>query len=630
MRITTKFFAFITLLVALGMFLMLLGSTYSFYNQTHQRAETQLNILTAMIDQQLLTESRDSVKRWLPVMMRSAGAVELAVYHDDRQVYYHHLPALYNPWRTNDNLRSFESPLLQHPGYRLKMVYIEPTASYSHSLERMFPLSLSIGVMVIMLFIAYRWLRGQTQGIERLERRARRILSGDRDLRAGGVGEFPASASSALDCLLSELSDAREERSRIDSLIRAFAAQDSRTGLNNRLFFDNQLTTLLEDDGAHGVVMILRLPDLEALASQPGRRQREEFRYALTNMLSTYVMRYPSGLLAHYFQNNFAVLLPHRSLKEAEGFAAQLLASLAAIPSAPGVIADEVLHIGITLYRAGEQVESVMDRAEQAARSATLQGGNGWFVDPIPQPEMVRGSVRWRTLLEQTLARGGARLFHKPAVTVDGRVHHHYILPYIYDGNQPIPSAEFMPLVQQLGLAERFDRQMVSQIIPLLRRLPGQRLAFPLTVDSLLQRSFQRWLRDTLLQSERPLRQRILIELSEADVCAHQARLAPILRLLRGLECQVVVSQAGLRIVSTTYIKQLQVALVKLHPALVRNIDRRIENQLFVQSITGACEGTIAQVFATGVRSKEEWRVLREKGIAGGQGDFFAKSRPVL
>ncbi|MEG2830785.1 MAG: EAL domain-containing protein, partial [Edwardsiella sp. (in: enterobacteria)] len=266
----------------------------------------------------------------------------------------------------------------------------------------------------------------------------------------------------------------------------------------------------------------------------------------------------------------------------------------------------------------------------QAARSATLQGGNGWFVDPIPQPEMVRGSVRWRTLLEQTLARGGARLFHKPAVTVDGRVHHHYILPYIYDGNQPIPSAEFMPLVQQLGLAERFDRQMVSQIIPLLRRLPGQRLAFPLTVDSLLQRSFQRWLRDTLLQSERPLRRRILIELSEADVCAHQARLGPILRLLRGLECQVVVSQAGLRIVSTTYIKQLQVALVKLHPALVRNIDRRIENQLFVQSITGACEGTVAQVFATGVRSKEEWRVLKEKGIAGGQGDFFAKSRPVL
>lgn len=103
-----------------------------------------------------------------------------------------------------------------------------------------------------------------------------------------------------------------------------------------------------------------------------------------------------------------------------------------------------------------------------------------------------------------------------------------------------------MLLVQQLGLAERFDRQMLTQIIPLLRRLPELRLAFPLTVDSLLQRGFQRWLRDTLLQSERPLRQRILIELNEAKLCAHQARLVSILRL-RGAQQGRVVDFKGKR-----------------------------------------------------------------------------------
>jgi GGDEF domain-containing protein len=35
------------------------------------------------------------------------------------------------------------------------------------------------------------------------------------------------------------------QRSRMDTLIRSYAAQDSKTGLNNRLFFDNQLATLL-------------------------------------------------------------------------------------------------------------------------------------------------------------------------------------------------------------------------------------------------------------------------------------------------------------------------------------------------------------------------------------------------
>lgn len=42
-----------------------------------------------------------------------------------------------------------------------------------------------------------------------------------------------------------------------------------KTGLNNRLFFDNQLATLLEDQekvGTHGIVMMIRLPDFNMLS----------------------------------------------------------------------------------------------------------------------------------------------------------------------------------------------------------------------------------------------------------------------------------------------------------------------------------------------------------------------------
>lgn len=47
--------------------------------------------------------------------------------------------------------------------------------------------------------------------------------------------------------LLTEIQNAREQRSRTDTLIRSYVAQDTKTGLSNRLFFDNQLATLLED-----------------------------------------------------------------------------------------------------------------------------------------------------------------------------------------------------------------------------------------------------------------------------------------------------------------------------------------------------------------------------------------------
>lgn len=71
-----------------------------------------------------------------------------------------------------------------------------------------------------------------------------------------------------LDVLLSEIQFASDQRSRMDTLIRSYAAQDNKTGLNNRLFFDNQLATLLDDPekvGTHGVVMMIRLPDFDPL-----------------------------------------------------------------------------------------------------------------------------------------------------------------------------------------------------------------------------------------------------------------------------------------------------------------------------------------------------------------------------
>ena len=48
-----------------------------------------------------------------------------------------------------------------------------------------------------------------------------------------------------------------------------------------------------------------------------------------------------------------------------------------------------------------------MEHAEAATRNAVLQGANGWAVYDDSLPEKGRGNVRWRTLIEQMLSRGG-------------------------------------------------------------------------------------------------------------------------------------------------------------------------------------------------------------------------------
>ncbi|MBR7331587.1 EAL domain-containing protein, partial [Klebsiella pneumoniae] len=85
-------------------------------------------------------------------------------------------------------------------------------------------------------------------------------------------------------------------------------------------------------------------------------------------------------------------------------------------------------------------------------------------------------------------------------------------------------------------------------------------------------------------------------------------RLQPVMRLVNALGIRIAVVQAGLTLVGTSWIKQLDVEVIKLHSGLSRNIEKRSENQLLVQSLVEACKGMPVQVFATGVLSRSEWQ----------------------
>jgi len=633
MRLTTKFSAFVTLLTGLAIIVTLIGCSFSFYSAIQNKISNRVQSVATIIDSRLVSTPVNVLSKQLNEIMVPVDIARIVIRQGDHTLINQTAKDVYRPQGSTTQYREITIHSLKNPGTTISMQYQDPMVNYFHSLLATAPLTLAIGFMVIIIFLAVRWLRRQLAGQELLENRSVRILNGERGAQVrGSVHEWPSRTSSALDVLLTEIQSAADQRSHMDTLIRSYVAQDTKTGLSNRLFFDNQLATLLDDQenvGAHGVVMLIRLPDFDSLRDKWGAAATEENLFVLINLLSTFILRYPGALLARYQRNDFAVLLSHRTLKESESIAAQLLKSVDALPPSKMLDRDDMIHIGICAWRGGQSTEQVMEHAEAATRNAVLQGGNSWAVWDDKLPEKGRGNVRWRTLIEQMLSRGGPRFYQKPAVTRDGRVHHRELMCRIFDGDQEVIPAEYMPLVLQFGLAEEYDRQQISRLIPFLRFWPEESLALPITVEALIRPQFQRWLRDTLMQCEKSQRKRIIFELAEADVCQHISRLQPVVRLMTALGARIVVAQAGLTLVSTSWIKALDVELLKLHPSLVRNIGKRTENQLLVQSLVEACKGTQTRVFATGIRSKSEWQTLVERGVAGGQGDFFASSMPL-
>lgn len=236
MRLTTKFSAFVTLLTGLTIFVTLLGCSLSFYNAIQYKFSHRVQAVATAIDTHLLSNDFSTLRPQITELMMSADIVRVDLLHGDKQVYTLARNGSYRPVGTNDLFRELSVPLIKHPGMSLRLVYQDPMGNYFHSLMTTAPLTGAIGFIILMLFLAVRWLQRQLAGQELLETRATRILNGERGSNVlGTIYEWPPRTSSALDTLLCEIQNAREQHSRLDTLIRSYAAQDMKTGLNNRL-----------------------------------------------------------------------------------------------------------------------------------------------------------------------------------------------------------------------------------------------------------------------------------------------------------------------------------------------------------------------------------------------------------
>lgn len=269
-----------------------------------------------------------------------------------------------------------------------------------------------------------------------------------------------------------------------------------------------------------------------------------------------------------------------------------------------------------------------------ALRAAQLQGASGWFMydKGAVDQEFAKGSVRWRSFLENALVNRNFVTFAQPVCEGDGSHHHHEIFTRVRDPMGSLVRATlFIPMAVKCGLMPQIERQVVERTLFELMSDTGtakRHYSINLSVDSLTSRAFVRWLQTTLLEY-RHLASRLVFEVTEDMVMKHRSQLEPKLNMLRKMGSRICVDHVGQQVVSTQYIRELGFNFIKLHRSVVRQIDLRPENQLFVRSLIGSLYRTDVQVFAEGVGSFEEWQTLQILGVSAGQGTYFGDPQQI-
>ncbi len=622
MKLSNRLVAFVTIVVFCAILVLFIGGSLSFRYLADSAVSNYFNGMINVIDEELSDpEGVRNIQDWLPKLLRAGEIIEFDISNHAGSV-FHYEQVKY----TAPSTQRFELvyQLTHNPDLQITVTSVPALTYTSYSLGAMSSITLAILIIGIGVVFGIDWLRKQLHGSEVLETRGRMILAGRMDeYSLGQESEWPATASLALDQVIAELHHARQERSRFDTFIRTHTFLDQLTGTANRVLFDSRLNSLLKESDNSGVVILIRIADFDDLKADSNDHIADEFVKDAAMVISNFTQRFPDVVFSRYYDAEFALMLANPIESEVSSFINQLLKALEKLAPPQPLDIDNWCHIGVSYFVSGERRGRVMDEADMALKSAQLQGANSWFAfRKESQLDVGRGNVRWRTLFDRILDGDGPVLYQQPVMSND-QVLHRELLARIRDENGVlIKASRFIPVMKEVGYITRLDRVMVQQALSQLA-LVDTPISINVSVTSLTNRAFYRWLSHELLQCPRRHLAKLAIEISEASAVSSLDALRPFARLINGLGAGLVIDHAGRSIVSMHYIKDLEPRYLKLHRSLVKDIEQRPENQLFIRSMLGSCADTATELVAVGVETKKEWQSLQTLGVIIGQGRFF-------
>ncbi|MGX9461682.1 RNase E specificity factor CsrD [Shewanella sp. A14] len=630
--LTKKMTSFWLLSLAAVAFVFLLSAVMGFTQLTYAFQQQKVAELETMLVADYQQHGSSQFSSWLPPLLTAYKTVDFSLSQGNQLVYQFHGDQAGVP---KTSLTMYQAQLSQDQ-LSMTLTMPPPFSWYDlgwHELSILF-----VGLMSIGFFVrfGYAWYSRELDGIEQLAQRSKLILDGNlkqaADVPTNGK---PRMINRALSKLLADLDDAHKERGRLDQFIRKDTFLDKQTQIGNPIFFQNRLDGLSHNQKmiVHGVLMFIEFDDVDLVEDEFGEGGVKAMLSLTTEAITAALTQYEDSIFARRSYSQLAIVVPQLSLIEADQLAQRILKTCLALPFHGIGNPDNFLHLGCAFFKTGDLQVQLVEEAEMALRAAQLQRVNNWFMydKGILDEEIAKGSVRWRSFLENTLVSKRFFTLQQAVVDSDDQILHYEVFSRARDlqGND-VRATLFIPMANKCGLMPQIERQVLEQVLFRLMNDNTFTYSINLSVDSLISRAFVRWIQSTLLE-HRPLAARLIFEVSEDIIVKHQKNTSVLktLDMLRKMGAKLAVDNVGQHVVGTHYIQEYHFDLVKLHRSIVRRVHQRSENQLFIRSLIGGLYRAEVKVIAEGVECFEEWQTLKILGVSAAQGDFLGQRSEV-
>ncbi|QUD87849.1 EAL domain-containing protein [Phenylobacterium montanum] len=387
-------------------------------------------------------------------------------------------------------------------------------------------------------------------------------------------------------------------------------------GLLGRADFEAAASNLIDVARADGLQLELSLVELGGLQRQRG---------ALSAELAAALDRRVSGALraesfgdaaADLGEQRFAVLRKKGEAPEAVARRLSRVLGAALEPSAHGVHVDALASPGRMMRALRFSLDKYLaDGAPPQA--ATLSDVVGLSVEKtVAQAGAFGALVRERRF----------KLVYQPVISlVDGAVHHHEVLVRFEGDRSPFA---MIRMAEELDLIEHLDRAIAEEAAAKLRadRSGRLRLAANVSGRTIVSPGFIEGVAGLARGGD--LAGRLMFEVTESAAIDDLPRAQRHIAALQDLGFKVCLDDFGAGASSFAYLRQLNVDVVKIDGAYVRELTSSGRDDAMIRHLVGLCRELKVDTVAEMVETQAVEDVLRRAGVDYAQGWLYGQAAP--
>jgi len=185
-----------------------------------------------------------------------------------------------------------------------------------------------------------------------------------------------------------------------------------------------------------------------------------------------------------------------------------------------------------------------------------------------------------------------------------------------------VSAGEFIAVAEQLGLSRLIDRRTLELAVGLLRDRPEIKLS--LNVSALTAGDHD-WIvaLHRLTSGRRDLTERLTVEITETAAIHDLDHSIAFVDNLKELGCRVAIDDFGAGYTSFKNLKLLDVDMVKIDGAFVKNLVADASDRVFIKTMVELADTLGMETVAEWVADEETVKILGEVGITYLQGFYF-------